>query len=160
MIRSLLVKLAMLGATLSTIVWIGWTVPQNHGEAGPGRPEAEVEEHEVAPPPIVPGEAHSQPSLAAKQPAPSVSSQLTGRPAAVKARLDVNQATVQEFDQLPGIGPALAQRIIDYRRSHGSFTGVEDLSLVKGIGPKKLDRLRGLVTVSGETARDGHKGPL
>lgn len=160
MIRSLLVKLAMLGATLSTIVWIGWMVPPNHGEAGPGRPEAEVEEHEVAPPPIVPGEAHSQPSLAAKQPAPSVSSQLAPRPATVKARLDVNQATVQEFDQLPGIGPALAQRIIDYRRSHGPFTGVEDLSLVKGIGPKKLDRLRGLVTVRSETIRDGHKGPL
>lgn len=157
MIRSLVINLAMLGATLSTIAWIGWTVHPNQGEAGSGRPEAEVKS-QAAPPVTVPGD--SQFSIEAKQPAPSVSSQPTPRPATVKARLDVNRATAQEFDQLPGIGPALAQRILDYRRSHGPFTAVEDLSLVKGIGSKKLDRLRGLVTIRSETTRNDHKGPL
>jgi comEA protein len=154
------IKLAMLGATLSTIVWIGWPVPPNHGEAGPVEFVPVLNQTGHPPPPIAPHEAHSQPSRAATQPAPPVRSQLTRQPAAVKTRLDVNRATVQEFDQLPGIGPALAERIIDYRRSHGLFTGVEDLSLVKGIGPKKLDRLRGFVTVRPETTRDSHKGPL
>ena len=160
MIRSLVIKLAMLGATLSTIIWIGWTVPPNQGEAGPVEPVPLLNQTDSPPPPIAPHEAHSQPSLVATQPAPSVRSQLTQRSVAVKIRLDVNRATVQEFDQLPGIGPALAQRIIDYRRSHGPFTGMEDLSLVKGIGPKKLERLRGFVTVRPETTRDSHKGPL
>jgi competence protein ComEA len=154
------INLAMLGATLSTIVWIGWTVPSNRGEAGPGRPEAEVERHEVAPSSVAPREVQSRPSLAAKNPVPRVSTKPTPRPAAVQARLDVNRATAQEFDQLPGIGPALAQRILDHRRTHGPFTVVEDLSLVKGIGSKKLDRLRELVTVRSETTRDGHKGSL
>ena len=69
-------------------------------------------------------------------------------PSAVRARLDVNQATVEELNQLPGIGPALAQRIVDHRRSHGPFAAVDDLLFVKGIGAKKLDRLREFVGIN------------
>jgi len=52
--------------------------------------------------------------------------------------LDLNNATAADLDALPGIGPVLAQRIIDYRQSHGPFRNINDLEQVSGIGPKKL----------------------
>ncbi len=57
-------------------------------------------------------------------------------------RLDVNSATWVEWAQLPGIGPALAQRIVEYRKRHGRFRRVEELLKVRGIGPKVLQRMR------------------
>ena len=59
--------------------------------------------------------------------------------------LNVNRATVAELDALPGISPAVAQRIVEYRNTHGSFTSVEQLDSVKGIGPKLLEKLKPLV---------------
>ena len=56
--------------------------------------------------------------------------------------INVNNATVIELDDLPGIGPTLAQRIIDYRRAHGPFKSINELINVKGIGPKKLAGMR------------------
>ncbi len=55
--------------------------------------------------------------------------------------LDVNTATVDELVQLPGVGPSLAQRIVDYRQQYGPFQTVDDLQNVPGIGPSKFDRL-------------------
>ena len=62
-------------------------------------------------------------------------------------RLDLNAATVDQLDDLPGIGPALARRIVEFRRQHGPFATVEDLVEVPGVGPKTLERLRALVRV-------------
>ena len=56
--------------------------------------------------------------------------------------LDLNTASVEELVSLPGIGPNLARRIVEYRQKHGPFRSVEDLVKVKGIGPKKLEALR------------------
>ena len=56
--------------------------------------------------------------------------------------LDLNRATAQDLDALPGLGPALAQRIVDYRKAHGPFKKIEDLSEVSGIGPQSLQRLK------------------
>jgi len=61
------------------------------------------------------------------------------------ARVRVNSATQAELEMLPGIGPALAKRIIDHRRQNGPFKTVNALDAVPGIGPRTLERLRPLV---------------
>lgn len=63
------------------------------------------------------------------------------------APLDLNRATVEELEELPGIGPVLAARIVAFREENGPFASVEDLCQVPGIGPETLDALQGLVTV-------------
>lgn len=60
--------------------------------------------------------------------------------------VNVNTASLKELESLPGIGAVLAQRIIEYREQHGPFKTLEDLLKVKGIGPKKLEKLRDCVT--------------
>jgi len=62
-------------------------------------------------------------------------------------RVNVNTAGVEELQALPRIGPALARRIVEFRRKAGPFRRVEDLLAVRGIGPKLLERLRGRVSV-------------
>jgi competence protein ComEA len=62
-------------------------------------------------------------------------------------RVNLNTATEDELDTLPRIGPAMAQRIIEWRSANGRFTSVEDLLAVPGIGDKMLESLRTLVTL-------------
>ena len=54
-------------------------------------------------------------------------------------------ATAEQLDTLPGIGPVTAQKIVDYRTQHGAFHSVDELDAISGIGPAKLDQLKGLV---------------
>lgn len=69
-----------------------------------------------------------------------------GTPSGSVRRVNINSANTDELLTLPGIGPALAHRIADFRIRHGPFHRLEDLLQVEGIGPKLLERLRGLVT--------------
>lgn len=62
-------------------------------------------------------------------------------------RLDLNTATAEELQELPGIGEVIAQRIIDYRELCGRFLDPEQLMEVDGIGQAKYEKLRELVTV-------------
>lgn len=61
--------------------------------------------------------------------------------------VDLNRADEAALDALPGVGPATAAAIVSYREEHGPFASVDDLADVRGIGPAKLEALRGLVTV-------------
>ena len=67
--------------------------------------------------------------------------------------IDINQATVEDFQKLPGIGPALAARIVAYRKKHGLFHRVEDLLVVRGIGPKKWKAIRPFLKVGDEAGK-------
>lgn len=69
------------------------------------------------------------------------------------AEVNINTATVKELTSLPGIGQAKAEAIVKYREKNGAFKNVEDLTKVKGIGPKMLDKIKNEVTVNGKTEK-------
>ena len=64
----------------------------------------------------------------------------------IKLPININTASEKELDALPGIGPAIARRIVQHRSSQ-PFTKIEDIMLVKGIGKKKFAKLKELITV-------------
>ncbi|GEA17385.1 MAG: competence protein ComEA [Moorella sp. (in: firmicutes)] len=70
-----------------------------------------------------------------------------GDTAKTGGKVNINTATMAELDSLPGIGPTLAQRIIDYRNQKGPFRTIEDLQNVSGIGPGRFNDLKDLITV-------------
>jgi competence protein ComEA len=61
--------------------------------------------------------------------------------------LDLNTATLDQLEELPGVGPVLAQRILDYRLKQGRFTSVDELRQVSGIGDQRFAELKDLVRV-------------
>ena len=63
------------------------------------------------------------------------------------AKVSLNTATVEQLEQLPGIGPARARAIVEDRRRNGRYQAIEDLARVRGIGAATILRLQNLVTV-------------
>jgi competence protein ComEA len=61
--------------------------------------------------------------------------------------VNINTATLEELDTLPGIGPTTAQKIIDYREENGPFAQIEDIINVSGIGPATFENIKDLITV-------------
>jgi len=88
------------------------------------------------------------PSLIAFGPQEAAARQ-TPRPAPSEATVvNLNSATVVELEKLPGIGPATANRIVEYRQKNGAFKKIEDLMNVRGIGEKTFLNLKPLITVA------------
>jgi competence protein ComEA len=71
----------------------------------------------------------------------------TGAPAAPGVPLNLNTATIEQLDELDGIGPTIAQQILDYREANGGFGSVDELNQVPGIGEQRLASLREQVRV-------------
>lgn len=79
-------------------------------------------------------------------------------PTRVVTLVNVNTATAEELETLTGIGPSLAQAIIDYRAEHGDFTAAEDLLNIKGIGEAKLEGFRAEITFTEEDGDENSGG--
>src|SRR5260370_40595011 len=62
-------------------------------------------------------------------------------------RININPATSEELQQVPGIGPATADKILQMRKSYGAFKSVDDLLAIRGLGPKRLEKMRKYLTV-------------
>ncbi|MBC7251594.1 MAG: helix-hairpin-helix domain-containing protein [Anaerolineae bacterium] len=82
-------------------------------------------------------------------PLPSPPASLTSAASSVQpaGKVNINTATAEELDTLPGIGPALAQRIIEYRQTNGPFQSIEEIKNVSGIGDKLFEKLKDLITI-------------
>lgn len=74
-------------------------------------------------------------------------------------RLDLNSADARALDGLPGIGPVLAERIVEHRRAHGPFRTTDELLAVRGIGPRLFARLQPLVRAGVTTPTRASDGP-
>jgi competence protein ComEA len=69
------------------------------------------------------------------------------RPEAAGAPVSLNTATADQLDELEGVGPATAQKILDWRKQHGGFRSVDDLKQIGGIGPKRFEALKDKVRI-------------
>jgi len=74
-------------------------------------------------------------------------SESSSGPTSVNGAVNINSATVEQLDSLPGIGPAYAERIIQHRQANNGFKTINQLQEVSGIGPKTLQKLSGLITI-------------
>jgi competence protein ComEA len=109
--------------------------------AGGATPKAELAQVNLAAP-LADGEQVVVP----KRGAPGAALPATGSSGGpATAPVQLSTATLEQLDSLPGVGPATAQKILDYRTKHGAFSSVDELDAVPGIGPKRLDQLRDLV---------------
>jgi competence protein ComEA len=77
--------------------------------------------------------------------------------AAPAGKVNINTATAEQIATLPGVGPKVAARIVEYRQKAGGFKSVHELMNVKGIGEKNLQRLEGSITTGEAPARSAAK---
>ena len=94
-----------------------------------------------------PGSARVGVAVSAPPPRDVTPASQTLPPSPIARRVNLNTATAAELELLPGIGPALAQRIVADREYRGPFRSLNDLDRVSGIGPRLIERLRDKVTI-------------
>jgi competence protein ComEA len=127
---------------------VAMAVPKNGADLAKINLAAKVSDEMMI---YVPKEGEEQPSLGSGK--VGVSSGVTGNSAAsssstsVSSLININTADAGQLDSLPGIGPTLAQRIIDYRQANGPFKTIDEIKNVSGIGDKKFEDIKGLITV-------------
>jgi len=121
------------------------------------RQPAKIELHQTSQPPIViprddpkpiaaKGET-SKPELKSVE-KPSTEPPTTKRSAKNPTQVvNINTADASQLQTLPGIGPATASKIIEYRQSHGPYQDVDDLRIIKGFGQKRLDKIKKWLTI-------------
>ena len=63
-------------------------------------------------------------------------------------KVNINKASQEELDSLPGIGPSTADKILEYRKQNGNFKSIEDIKEVSGIGESKFEKIRDMITVN------------
>jgi competence protein ComEA len=73
--------------------------------------------------------------------------------------ININTAGAIDLQQVPGIGPSTAQKILDTRKSYGAFKSVDDLLAIKGIGPKKLEKMRKYLTIGKPSSKKQSSSP-
>jgi competence protein ComEA len=105
--------------------------------------DADPDQVELAAP-LTDGERVYVPRVGESPPPPVSSASGSTAP---KGPIDLNRASAADLEALPGIGPALAQAIVDHREQNGPFHSVDELADVRGIGPAKMEQLRPLVKV-------------
>ncbi|HGJ66901.1 TPA: helix-hairpin-helix domain-containing protein [bacterium] len=65
----------------------------------------------------------------------------------IDGKININTAGIEELDKLPGIGPVKAKNIIDFRKEHGNFKSIEEITNVKGIGDKTFENIKNMITI-------------
>ncbi len=165
MVRSLVIKLGMLAVTAGAVAAILHQHPavSDGIDGDPLTPDPIIVRAlppTVGPPPtMVAASTLPTPQAAASPAANSIppreprgfaASVKRGAPASTLngVKVDLNRATQQDFERLPGIGPGLARQLVEYRAAHGPYRTIDDLRAVKGIGVKRFERLVPLVTIS------------
>ena len=156
-LQSLVIKLVMLAITAGILYWaVGVDGPEQErvvqspvGLETTDRLKAEVPAaddpgletgREVTV--LTPPDGPSKPALRTKAPVVAPPRRSVTFP------IDLNTAAREDLLELPGIGDKLAERIVAYRKSHGAFRNVEELRKVKGIGKKRMEQVRPLVTAA------------
>ena len=119
----------------------GARVKQAVERAGGARPGADVNAINLAAK-VADGQQVVVPRRAAAAATAPAGASASAAGAAPAAPVNLNTATLEQLDTLDGVGPATAQKIIDWRTEHGGFRSVDDLSQVPGIGPKRMETLR------------------
>ena len=97
--------------------------------------------------PLEDGQKLEIPFLSGLEPTPVAFSSSDNESVVAAPLININTATLEELDTLPGIGPTIAQNIIDYREMNGPFLAIEDIIFVEDIGPNTFELIKDLITV-------------
>jgi len=147
MIRSILIKLSLLMATIGTLFVLGWPWEET-ADHQPGRGQEIGGEADTLSVSIRADGAAISPEGFLRAEVPLEHSVNDPGRGSIESRVDINHSTAPELEALPGIGPILAQRIIETRKMVGAFHSPEELGEVRGLGSKRIERLRPLLKFS------------
>lgn len=129
----------------------GWAMRLSLGE-----PDFDVAEDEISPRLKSDGseqKAEPKQDQQANQPLQNNGTETASKPPQ-KEKININTATIEELEILPGIGPVLAQRVIDYRQKFGGFKNIRELTGVDGIGNATLQKFKDRITVKEHSASE------